>query len=122
MTNTKKVLLCEDDEGVRETVILILELNGYTVEAVTKAGQVWDKLTEGSPGLILIDLWLPDGNGDEFIRKLKKDENYSNIPVILFSANMQVKEIARDCGADDYLTKPFEIETLEEKVKANILG
>jgi DNA-binding response OmpR family regulator len=116
MAMEHKILLCEDDAGVRESVSMLLKIVGYDVEAIDRAEKVKAMLEAFDPDLLLIDLWLPKISGDACIRSIRKNET-DRLPIILFSANTDVKRIARECDADDYLIKPFEIEELEHKVK-----
>lgn len=111
-----KILLCEDDPGVRESVSMLLKIVGYEVEAIDRAEKVKAMLEVFDPNLLLIDLWLPNVSGDACIRNIRKRE-VGRLPIILFSANTEVRRIARECDADDYLIKPFEIEELENKVR-----
>ncbi|MGB3179804.1 MAG: response regulator [Cyclobacteriaceae bacterium] len=116
MAIDQKILLCEDDPGVRESVSMLLKIVGYEVEAVDRAEKVKSMLEAFNPNLLLIDLWLPQLSGDACIKEIRTSES-DHLPIILFSANTEVRRIARECGADDYLIKPFEIEELESKVK-----
>ncbi|NJO03009.1 MAG: response regulator [Bacteroidia bacterium] len=114
----KKILVCEDDADLRELISMILSLQNYQVIAVEYARDVYKILANQTPDLILLDLWLPDENGDIIIKKIRQDEKTRHIPVILFSADARIREIAEQAQADRYLTKPFEIEELEENVWA----
>ncbi|MFA0960686.1 response regulator transcription factor [Roseivirga sp. BDSF3-8] len=119
MTTTHKILLCEDDPDVRTSVTMLLQMTGYNVKAVDLAIKVKDMLETFKPDLLLIDLWLPNISGDVCIKTIRMEEK-NHLPIILFSANTQVRSIAQECGADDYLIKPFEIEELEQKLKLQL--
>ena len=69
------------------------------------------------PDLILMDNWLPDMSGIEATKLLKANPQLKDIPVIYFSANSNISELANQAGADDFLAKPFDIDLFEKTVK-----
>jgi CheY-like chemotaxis protein len=112
----KRVLIADDDSAILEVVQLILEDAGYT--AVTAvSGEAIYKMEKDFPDLILLDIWMSGTDGRDICTYVKKNERTRNIPIIMVSANKNTKKIAREVGADDFLTKPFEIDELLEKVK-----
>jgi DNA-binding response OmpR family regulator len=112
----KTIIICDDDEGILEVVKIVLEEKGYDVIALSNPEKVLDTIKNSSPHLILLDLWMPILNGDLITQTLKSSEETKNIPVIIFSANKDTAEIAKQIGADNYLTKPFDIDQLEKLV------
>lgn len=111
------VLLVEDDKEIRRLVRTALSDRGHRV---FEAGTMRDGLMEAGarkPDLIILDLGLPDGDGQDFIRDLR---NWSQIPIIVLSARIDEieKVTALDSGADDYLTKPFSIDEMLARVRA----
>jgi two-component system cell cycle response regulator DivK len=74
------------------------------------------QLTQFLPDLIFMDNWLPDMSGVEATRLIKANEELKNIPVIYFSANSNISELAAEAQADDYIAKPFDIDSFEEIV------
>jgi two-component system KDP operon response regulator KdpE len=113
------VLLVEDEKEIRRFVRQALEADGC---AVCEAGTMEQGLNEAirhKPSLIILDLGLPDGDGVEFVRRLR---SWSNIPVLVLSARSaeQSKIAVLDAGADDYLTKPFSVGELRARVRASI--
>jgi DNA-binding response OmpR family regulator len=117
---SKGVLICDDDEGILEVTRIILQSKGFQVETLSNSEMIYQKIDEFKPDLILLDLWMPVLSGEEITRTLKSDKNYSQIPIIIFSANKDTKKVAQEIGADDYLSKPFNIEELETIVEKNI--
>ena len=106
MSNKYKILIIEDDVNIRRFVSVLLEANGYQV---LQADGVQDGLmlcASHMPELIILDLGLPDLDGTEFLKQLRKD---SLIPVMVLSARTteEDKVLALDMGANDYVTKPF---------------
>lgn len=100
-----------------------LEANGYEVAVAYDGQEGLAKARRDRPDLIVLDLMLPKMSGYEVCAMLKQDSSYQNIPILVFTARAQDadKKLALSMGANDYLTKPFEPETLLAKVK-KILG
>jgi len=115
MNDKKKVLLVEDDNGIRMAVASILERQGYEVNSVCD-GEEALKQVDGAD-VVLLDIFLPKVTGDEFLRRIRKAGNY--VPVIVMSAAMQEKE-GMDCFKEfkivDYVGKPFKTKDLVDKV------
>ena len=107
----KTILLVEDDIGIVQMLQLVLETEGYQVD-VLAWGKAIPPLQEPYPDLILLDLLLSGMDGKVICRQLKGQETTRHIPIILMSANKQVPQVAREVGADGWLAKPFETETL----------
>jgi two-component system KDP operon response regulator KdpE len=112
-----RVLIVEDDPGIRDVVRALLEAEKYrVVEAETVARAAIEARTH-KPDLLLVDLGLPDGDGVEVIRAVRA---WSSVPIIVLSARaMEAQKItALDAGADDYVTKPFSAAELLARVRA----
>ena len=110
----------EDDKNIRELVIYTLGMGGLSAEGFAKAADFEAALKEKIPDLILLDIMLPDGDGIEILKSLKKKPAYSAIPVIMVSAKGSEfdKVVGLDLGADDYITKPFAMIEFVSRVKA----
>jgi DNA-binding response OmpR family regulator len=116
----KKILVMDDDPDIIEFLQVILEEEGYAV-LTSDEDEFLEQLHKGSlPDLILVDVLLTGKDGREIAKHLKSQEETKRIPVIMFSANPSSEQKAREAGADDFLTKPFEIDDLLAKV-ANYL-
>ena len=119
----KKILVIEDDKDIRDTIVYVLEDQGYEVISSENA-KILKSLDEHNPDMILLDNWLTewksDANGQQLSKQLKSDPATSHIPVIIISAVSDVKEIAEAGMADDYLRKPFGVEELIDIVKQHI--
>lgn len=105
MTKTT-ILIAEDEKGISNFITTTLQANGYKVLQSYTGESALSMIFSHCPDLILLDLGLPDMDG---LKILKKIRQLSGIPVIVVSARdrEQDKVLALDCGADDYLTKPF---------------
>lgn len=118
MSNQKKikVLIAEDDAPILEATKMLLELENYEVIALSDGNSLM-KLHKNLPDVILLDIWLSGANGSEIAKHLKSNENTKHIPIIMFSANRNIENIAKEVRADDFLVKPYDIEELTSIIK-----
>lgn len=112
----KRILLLEDEKGILELIQEILETEGYEVFAFANYESVED-IIEFRPQLILLDVRLSNGYGHLLCQDLKANTKTARIPVILVSGADNLKKIAEDCGADNFLSKPFNMDDLIQMVK-----
>lgn len=117
----KKVFIFDDNKDILDLCSLILEGAGYETKTSSTSNHIIEQVTAYKPDIILMDNWLPDIGGIAATQALKKHPVYNKIPVIYFSANNDIKALATRAGADGYLSKPFDIEELEEMV-ASLIG
>lgn len=103
----KKIYIADDDPDILEVLTIILEGQGYNV--ITSAdGKSLASLND-LPDLVLLDIRMSGSDGSDICRSLKNQPQTKDIPVVLISANRDLTEIAKDCGADDFISKPFDI-------------
>lgn len=107
----KKILVADDDPGIVDAMQILLEDEGYEV-MITMDGEAIPKMIDNKPDLVFLDIWMSGVNGNTICQKLKSDDATKHIPVIMFSANRDTEQIAMQCGADGFLSKPFEIKDL----------
>ena len=120
MSNNKyKILVVEDDHNIITMMQTILEANGYQVLTAQRCQQGILMLTSHVPDLVVLDLGLPDMDGEEFIRTVRCS---SRIPIIVLSARTEERDkvSALDLGANDYITKPFGTAELLARVRASL--
>jgi two-component system KDP operon response regulator KdpE len=120
MSNNKyKILVVEDDRNILSMIQTVLDTNGYQVLTAQRCQQGVLMLTSHMPDLVVLDLGLPDMDGEEFIRVARRS---SMIPIIVLSARSdeQDKVSALDLGANDYITKPFGTAELLARVRASL--
>ena len=120
MSNNKyKILVVEDDRNITSVIQTVLETSGYQVLTAQRCQQGILMLTSHVPDLVLLDLGLPDLDGEEFIRAARSS---SVIPIIVLSARTEEadKVSALDLGANDYITKPFGTAELLARVRASL--
>ena len=124
MTNGKgqpRVLVVDDEEHITELVSMGLTYNGFEVERVASGRSALEAVQRRRPDLIVLDVMLPDLDGFEVARRLRQTEGAgTRVPVIFLTARdtTQDKIAGLRLGSDDYVTKPFSIEELIERVKA----
>ena len=120
MSNNKyKILVVEDDYNILGMIQTVLDTNGYQVITAQRCQQGILMLSSHVPDLVVLDLGLPDMDGEEFIRIVRGS---SMIPIIVLSARTdeQDKVSALDLGANDYITKPFGTAELLARVRASL--
>lgn len=114
------VLVVEDEDAIREMLVMVLEQSDFSVRAAGDSQEAMALLSGRSPDLILLDWMLPGMSGVEWAKRLKKDETYGEVPVILLTARGEEEDKVRglDVGADDYITKPFSPRELVARIRA----
>ncbi len=115
----EKILIVDDDLDTLRLVGLLLERKGYLISAAKNGREALVKASNESPDLILLDIMMPDMDGIEVLRRLRKDRTTSEIPIIMFTAKNQVEDkvLGFETGADDYLTKPTHPAELTARVR-----
>lgn len=113
---SKRILLLEDEKDIRDLIQGILEEEGYSVIALNHYESVAD-IIDFAPQLILLDIRLSNGYGHLLCEELKSEPQTSAIPVILVSGSSNLEKIARDYKADNFLSKPFDLDDLLNMVK-----
>ena len=114
-----KILVADDSENIRTVLQLNFEWKGYEVVAVTDGEQAIQVVEREHPDLIILDVMMPGKNGYQVCRRFKSNAETASIPVILLTARNQAEDVywGKDCGADEYITKPFNTPDLEEAVQ-----
>ena len=111
-----KILIVEDDAPLRNLIRTTLYTHDYTYETAENGKTALMIASSANPDLVLLDLGLPDLDGTEVIRQIR---TWSNMPIIVLTARSEMSDKinALDCGADDYLTKPFDVEELLARIR-----
>ncbi|WP_231426878.1 MULTISPECIES: response regulator transcription factor [Pedobacter] len=117
----KKICLLEDDQGIKEIIELILTEEDYEVFGFSNVKDFMAFDDKASQDLYLLDVKLPDGNGIEVCEMLKSNESTKGIPVMMMSAHAALSEMKKQCGAEDFIAKPFDIFDLLKRV-GNFVG
>lgn len=116
--SSRWILVVDDDDDVRDTLMLLLDMNGY---AVIGASDGHDALQQirlyGRPGLILLDLRMPHMNGEEFAATLHADTALAPAPIVVFSGDTNAPGIASRMGAQALLKKPVDLTEIIDVVR-----
>ena len=114
-----KVFIVEDEPDLRDTLKYNLENEGFNVEAFSNGEDFLSSVNKNKPNLVILDLMLPGVSGLDVCRKLRSNDNYDGIGIVMLTAKSE--EIDRivgfELGADDYVTKPFSVRELILRVK-----
>lgn len=116
----KKILIFDDDTAILEVITIIFEENGYDVKISETSHDILEKVADYQPDVILMDNWIPKIGGVEATKLLKSTEEFKHIPVIYVTANNDIVSLASEAKADDYVSKPFNLDDLEEMVAKHI--
>lgn len=112
------VLVVDDDDDIRDTVVLILEVDGYQVASAADGRAALDWIDmHGPPSVILLDMMMPGMNGEELVRELRaRGRDLAGIPIVILTADTRAEEKAELLGVQACLQKPVELQELEETV------
>ena len=114
------IFILEDDDSIRKLIDYTLKSQQYEVKSFCLPSELWAELKKASPELFVLDIMLPEEDGISILKKLRSDEKYKNIPVIMLTAKDSEFDVVTglDSGADDYITKPFGMMELISRIKA----
>jgi CheY-like chemotaxis protein len=109
---SKKILVVDDEQSVRDFFQLVLPAEGYEVTMATNGAEALLKAQEEQPNLVLLDWMMPLMDGLTTLKMLKNNETTRHIPVVMLTAKQQPRDFAEASieGADAYIAKPFEAE------------
>ena len=117
--SNKRVLIVDDEPDIVESIKFNLELENIECMEAYDGEEAFSKAQKENPDLIVLDIMLPRINGYQIARLLKFDESYKHIPIIMLTARTQKTdiELGNESGADEYITKPFDMDMLVALVK-----
>lgn len=115
-----RVLVADDDPDILNVVKINLELDGFEVDTAVDGEDAMQKATSSPPNVIILDIMMPRMDGLTALHRLRSQAGTANIPIILLTARGLPEDRVRglELGADDYITKPFDITELAARVKA----
>jgi len=112
--DTKKVLIVEDHQKLMRFIVLGLKSNNFIVDTATSGQEALDKIISNEFDIIVLDIRLPDIDGFDVLRQLRKT---SLLPAIAYSATPEYNARALECGANTFLPKPFDMDLLVKKIR-----
>ncbi len=121
----KKILIVEDEESLLKLESILLTTKGYLVQGATTGLAALEAIASETPDLILLDIMLPELDGFEVCKQVKKNPQTRHIPIIFLSAKKTPEDLARskEVGGDQYITKPFKsarvMEAIEKLLERN---
>jgi len=116
MNKKEKILVLDDDPDIGTMIKMMLEYKGYTVSVSDRADQAAEVLQSNDIDLVIMDMLLSGVNGTDLCSELKKNSSTSGIPVIMISAHPNAKEICLLAGADEFISKPFDMQDILSKI------
>jgi len=116
----KKILVIEDEPDIVAIVKIVLEEEGYMVSTLPDPTEFKTVLRESKADLVLLDLNIAGFDGKIICEYIKGQDDLKNIPIIFMSANINIKEAKEQCGADDFVPKPFDLDRLVGAIKLYI--
>jgi len=113
-----RVLVAEDDRGVRESLVRALRFEGYEVIAVSDGGQALAAFADHEPDVVVLDVMMPVVDGLEVCRQLRT--RHHELPILMLTARHEVRDrvAGLDAGADDYIVKPYALDELAARLRA----
>lgn len=112
------VFIVDNDEDLLEMMEIIFSKNEIDSVCINDAGNLFHHMKETKPTVIVMDIYMGSHDGRDICRRLKKIEEYKDIPIILYSAGHIPLDTIRDSLANDFLSKPFSIKQLVDKVQS----
>ena len=116
MTYDDLILVLDDDPDICAMLKMVLEYHGYGAEEADGEEKALEVLSAKKVDLIIMDMLLSGADGTDICRRLKQDEQTSSIPILMFSAHPNAEKICLEAGADDFISKPFEMNDLINKI------
>jgi DNA-binding response OmpR family regulator len=112
----KCIYILEDNDDIRELISFLLIEEDYDVHGYPTVKSFQKEMIQGRPDMIILDVMLTDGNGIDVCDKLKSNEQTQDIPVLMMSAHTYLKDIKKNCSAEDFISKPFDISDFVNRV------
>jgi DNA-binding response OmpR family regulator len=116
MNKKTKILVLDDDPDIGTMIKMMLEYKGYSVAVSDRADHAFEVLQNNGIDLIIMDMLLSGVNGTDLCAELKKNNTTSHIPLIMISAHPNAKEICLGAGADEFISKPFDMQDILSKI------
>ena len=115
-----KILVVDDDLDILSVMEILLSMKGFEVMINSRGENTFPKIDAFKPDLILLDVLISGYDGRVICKQLKSDAKTKHIPVIMFSAHPSAASTISDYGADDFISKPFDLDNLVKKVNKQL--
>jgi len=115
--NRRSILVVDDDEDVLVLITRTLLSHGYDTTISPNGENMMDIITQSPPDMILLDIHMNGIDGGTICQLIKTNKTTASIPILMFSANENIASITKQCGADGYITKPFEPNQLNKTIQ-----
>lgn len=112
-----QIMIFDDDADILSICSYILQIKGWEVHTKTNCNNILEVVEKVKPDVIVMDNWIPDTGGIVATQTIKAHEPFKHIPVIYFSANHDISNLAKQAGTDYYLAKPFDIQQFEDLIE-----
>ena len=116
----KNILIYDDDKEILFLCKTILQKYEYTVQSFSRCEDIINDVSRIQPDLILMDLWIPESGGEAAVALAKGNEATKHVPILLFSANDDIKEIYKKVNADGYISKPFDVKSFIDIIQNSL--
>jgi DNA-binding response OmpR family regulator len=116
----KKILIVDDEKDILEPLSILLEAEGFLVKIEQNGENIFSSINKFNPDLILLDILMSGSDGRIICKKLKKDKKNRYIPIVMMSAHPSGETDSVESDADDFISKPFEIDEVVNTIRRNI--
>lgn len=118
MTQQQSILVVDDEPGLRKLLNLLFSNAGYAVREASSGADCLEQIAQSAPDLVVLDVMMPEMDGRDVCQRIRQDANM--VPVLMLTARTQSRDVVMglDCGADDYMLKPFDMDELLARVRA----
>jgi DNA-binding response OmpR family regulator len=116
MNKKQNILVLDDDPDIGTMIKMMLEYKGYSVTVSDRAEKMGEILLDNRVDLIIMDMLLSGTNGTDLCVELKQNKSTSHIPIMMISAHPNAKEICLGAGADEFISKPFDMQDILSRI------
>lgn len=116
----KRIHVVEDDQDIRQIIEFILEEEGYKVKLFPNASSFHASINDNIPDLFLLDVMLPDGNGLDLCKEIRKTNKIKDVPIIVMSAHERLDNVYKLHCANDFISKPFDLNDILLRIQQQI--
>ena len=116
----KNILIYDDDIEILFLCKTILQKYDYSVQTLSRCDDIVHDIDRFNPSFILMDLWIPEIGGEKAIKLIKENDTLNHIPIFLFSANTEIREICKKVNANGYIEKPFDLKAFIGVIQSHV--